>query len=94
MTDPSNDPGPVPGEKKTRRLNVNLPEEVEEKLRKVAEVTALPIYGLAEWVAASPGFAEACIEALRARYDAWWDERKDAADIFGKTTKGDADAGT
>ena len=72
-----------PPEKPKRHLNVNLPEEVEDKIRKVAEATGLPIYGLAEHVAASPKFAEACLAALRERYDAWWNERKAAADIFG-----------
>ena len=75
---------PVQQEKPKRRLNVNLPEEVEDKLRKVADATGLPIYGLAEHVADSPKFAEACLAVLlRERYDAWWNERKAAKDIFG-----------
>lgn len=79
---------PAPPEKPKRSLNVALPEAVEAKLREMAALTKLPVYGLAEHVADSPEFAKACLKVLRARYVEWWNEHNDADTIFGPEEEG------
>jgi hypothetical protein len=86
------DPGPVPGEdeqiqqtaEKARQIKIALATDAERILRMVSERTGITIAELRKAIEESPQVAEAARQALKFRYDEWWQEKKGAEDIFGR----------
>lgn len=68
---------------KSRRMKVALSRETEDILRKVSERTGLSIESLRQTVEESAQVQAAATQALKFRYDEWWNRQKGAEDIFG-----------
>jgi hypothetical protein len=77
-------PGTETAAEKARRINVALSPEVERILREVSERTGISMADLRKAIEESPQVAAAETQALRFRYDEWWERQRDAEDIFGR----------